>query len=486
MNEQTGVRVRFAPSPTGTMHLGNIRIALMNYLFALKHNGSFIIRIEDTDTQRNFDPHGAIILQHLAWLGLKHQEGPDIGGPYGPYAQSERTAYYDKIRTLFIEKNALYRCFCTEAELEKKRLRQEALKQPPRYDRTCVNLDHTTVTRNIAESIPYIWRVKLNLNDSVSITDMAHGTIEFHMRNFADFPISRQDGTYTFLFANFVDDMLMKITHVMRGEDHLSNTARQAILFALCDQKPPIYWHMPIICTIEGKKLSKRKLDTSLDVLRDTGYLPEAIANYLALIGSTLKSDQSEIMSLEELAHTINMDHPPVTGQIKYDTEKLRWINHKWIARYTAPELARACHPFLLEAYPEIKHMSNAHIGEILQHVQTDLITLKDSVAALHFYFIAPTLTTTHLYTCVPETTCNALGVIIQEKIGNLHTPDIFMREVSTAAKAQQIGTKELFHFLRLILMGSTSGPSVNALLLMLGNDKSLSRILYGLNLLKI
>ena len=238
------VRVRFAPSPTGMMHLGNVRAALINFLFASQKKGAFILRIEDTDAQRMFDPKAQKIIDDLLWLGITYNEGPHVGGPYAPYYQSARTDLYPQQRAIFEEKKLIYRCFCTEQELEKKRLRQQVLKLPPRYDRTCLALSQTEIDHLLAQNSPYIWRFKCDHNLSLTITDFAYGTITFDMSNFSDFAVTRQNGSFTFIFANFVDDLLMDITHIFRGADHLSNTAYQAALFHSVNAPLPTYWHL--------------------------------------------------------------------------------------------------------------------------------------------------------------------------------------------------------------------------------------------------
>src|SRR3972149_8803029 len=214
------VRVRFAPSPTGLMHLGNIRSALLNFLFARQKNGIFILRIEDTDSQRNFDPGGKQIFSDLKWLNIDYDEGPEKDGSYGPYFQSQRTNIYQEKLEELHKKNYVYRCFCTVEELEKKRKRQIALKQPPRYDRTCLALSEKEINENIGSKKSYIWRMKINQSENISVDDMARGIIKFDLQNFSDFALTRTDGSFTFIFANCIDDILMRITHVFRGEDH--------------------------------------------------------------------------------------------------------------------------------------------------------------------------------------------------------------------------------------------------------------------------
>lgn len=297
------IRVRFAPSPTGFMHLGNVRAALLNFIFARQKVGTFVVRIEDTDQQRNIDPEGRQIFEDLAWLHIAYDEGPSKGGPYEPYYQSQRSAIYERYLKLCQEKNLIYRCFCTPEELEKKRARQLALKQPPRYDRTCLHRPAAEIEAFLATHQPFIWRFKLDYEKSVSFYDLAHKEMHFELKHFSDVPLTRQDGSFTFMFANFVDDVEMKITHVFRGEDHLTNTAVQVYMYETFGAEPPVFWHLPIIGNAQGKKLSKRDFGFSLTDLKNAGYLPEALANYLAIVGHSV---EHELMDMKQLIDTFN------------------------------------------------------------------------------------------------------------------------------------------------------------------------------------
>ena len=361
---KTAVRVRFAPAPTGMMHLGNIRAALMNYLFAKQTHGTFILRIEDTDQKRNYDPDAKQIMQDLQWLGLEYQEGPGKGGHYGPYFQSKRAHLYQEHLAYLEKKGSIYRCFCSADELERKRERQQALHQPPRYDRTCLNISVHEIEQKLQHNEPFVWRVYVNHDHHANIYDLARHEIDFDLKNFSDFPITRQDGSFTFIFANFVDDLTMKITHIFRGEDHLTNTASQAVLYALFDTQLPIFWHMPILCNIDGKKLSKRDFGFSLRDLKDDGFLPEAICNYLAIIGGSF---HEEIMSLETLAAVVDLNHPHASGHIKYDFEKLKWVNHQWIGRYPILQLAEAVRPYVNDAFAASKSVDTAHLAALIE-----------------------------------------------------------------------------------------------------------------------
>jgi len=476
------VRVRFAPSPTGMMHLGNVRAALINFLFAKQKNGTFILRIEDTDAQRIFDPQAQKIMEDLDWLGLSYDEGPRIGGPYAPYYQSERTHLYQKQLDSFREKNVIYRCFCTEEELEKKRLRQQALKLPPRYDRTCMLLSQTEIDRLLSEKIPFIWRFKCDHGLSLTIHDLAHGKITFEMSNFSDFAITRQDGSFTFIFANFVDDLLMNITHVFRGEDHLSNTANQAAMFHALNLPLPTYWHLPILCNLEGKKLSKRDFGFSLRDLKDAGFLPEAVANYVSIIGASFKD---EILSLDALAQVFNFNEINASGRITYDIEKLKWINKQWIMRYEPDKLTTQCRPYLETAYEKTKNVDQSPLTQLLQIIKSELTTTQDAVAALEFYFIKPEVTSADIEACIPRNVYESLKQIITDHKNMLLTQQAeFAPHIKLAAKNNNVPLKELFWFLRLAMMGKINGPGIGELVEMLGGKEALARIEKVLNLL--
>lgn len=465
-------RVRFAPSPTGLMHLGNIRTAFMNFLYAKQKKGTLVLRIEDTDQARNFDPQATHIIQDLHWLGITFDEGPEKGGPYAPYFQSMRADLYQKALDELIEKKMVYRCFCSADELEKRRARQIALKKPPRYDRACLELSQEDIQKKLDAKVPYIWRFKLDQDKKMTIKDLAHGEITFDLKNFSDFPLTRGDNTATFMFANFVDDMLMKMTMVIRGEDHLTNTAGQATLYAAFNAPLPTFWHLPILCNIEGKKLSKRDFGFSLGDLRDAGFLPEALLNYLGIIGGG--SFKDEIMTVDELAQAIDFDRLHATGGVKYDVEKLKWMNNKWINRLSSDELTQRCLPFLKEAYPKIASIAPEKLSSMLQALKTDLQTTKDSVSALRFYFEQPEIS--------PETLAlfaskDQLSAIVSQLLAHTKDAQLCVQRAKELAKEHGIGIKDIFSFIRLGLMGATQGPSIIDLMDILGSEESKKRL---------
>lgn len=475
MSSSKPVRVRFAPSPTGMMHLGNVRAALMNYLFAKQKKGTFILRIEDTDTERNYDPQGVKIIDDLLWLGLDYQEGPIKGGHYEPYFQSKRNDIYKEKLTVLEHRNLVYRCFCTVEELEKKRQRQLALKLPPRYDRSCLKFSSQEIEQKLAAKVPFIWRFKLNQDETITIHDLARGAMTFDFQHFSDFALTRNDGSFTFMFANFVDDMVMVISHVIRGEDHLTNTAGQAALYKAFGIDLPIFWHLPIIGNAQGQKLSKRDFGFSLNDLRQAGYLPEAICNYLAIIGGG--TFEKEVMNLSQLADAIDFDHMKPTGQIRYDVEKLRWLNHKWITTLQDNDLVYRCMQFLAPVYPQVTQLSAEKIQQLITTVKNDLNILSDIHSVLAFYFEKPVVDEQTLAQTLSVTEMNKIVAIIQQHTASIDNPKEFVEKLKSDAKQQNIANKHLFAFIRLVLTGSTHGLALHDIISILGTTETMQRL---------
>jgi glutamyl-tRNA synthetase len=335
----SSVRVRIAPSPTGFAHLGTASTALYNVLFARKEGGTFVLRVDDTDVERNRPEYEQVIYEGLHWLGLDWDEGPDKGGPDGPYRQSERLDLYkEHAATLLVESKA-YRCFCTPEELDAERKQAQAEKRPYKYSRRCLNNPPAGRTE-------FTVRFKVP-GGEVKFTDMIRGEMSFDSGLIGDFIIVKSDGFPTYNFASPVDDALMKITHVIRGEEHLSNTPYQLMLVdALAYQRPRAYAHMPLILAKDGSKMSKRKHpELNLMLYREQGYLPEALLNYLALVGWNPGTSQ-EIFSFDELVQLFSFDRVQ-HGGARFDWEKLNWINGEYIRALDDDELARRLRPFL-------------------------------------------------------------------------------------------------------------------------------------------
>lgn len=468
------IRVRFAPSPTGFMHLGNIRAALMNYLFAKKFNGSFILRIEDTDQKRNVENSLQTILSDLAWLKLDFQEGPGKEKGCAPYFQSQRTTIYQEVLQELTLHQKAYRCFCTAETLDEKRQQQIQQGKPPRYDKTCLLLSQEKVKQKIAFGKPFVWRLKLNELQTLSIHDLGKGVINFEMKNYSDFVLARQDGSVTFTFANFVDDWKMNISHVIRGQDHLSNTAYQAALFDAIAVKPPTYWHLPIICNNNGEKMSKRDFGFALKDLQQEGYLPEAILNYLGTLGISLPE---EVLSIENLCKVYPFDKAPSGGNISHNQEKLSWFNQEWISSLSSKELFAKVYPLITEHYPQAIQFPENTIMKLLEILKPEAKTISQMVPLAKFFFIAPKVSLLKLYEDVAQERCEIVLAILASQEPN-QTPQEWLQAIKKEAKDKQIKIKELFQTLRYILTGSTHGLGIKELLEVLALEEVLKRIM--------
>jgi glutamyl-tRNA synthetase len=337
------VRTRYAPSPTGTLHVGGARTALFCYLFARRHGGAFILRIEDTDRSRLVPGAEAAILEDLRALGIVWQEGPDVGGPYGPYRQSERAARYRAALQALEASGAVYRCYCTPEELDAVRAAQRAAGQPPRYPGTCRSL--TPRDYAARAGLPYVLRLRVPDDGQTVVHDLIRGDVVFEHAVLDDFVVQKSDGTPVYNFAVVVDDHDMAISHVIRGEEHLSNTPKQLLLYAALGWTPPQFAHVPMILAPDRSKLSKRHGATAVKEYRDLGILPEALVNYLALLGWS-PPDGVEIFDLDRACAVFDLDRVQRTAAV-YDVKKLLWMNGQYLRRLPLARVAEAVRPFL-------------------------------------------------------------------------------------------------------------------------------------------
>ena len=332
MSQNKQVRVRFAPSPTGKLHIGGARTAIYNWAFARANGGTFILRIDDTDPERSTDENTQIILRAMRWLGLDWDEGPDKGGDFGPYAQTERLEIYRKAAHTLLKEGKAYPCFCTPEKLAADKKAAEERHDPFQgYQRTCRNIDPAEAQARIEAGEPYTIRIKVPLDrGDVIVHDAVHGDVTFNARELDDFIIFRSDGTPTYNFATVVDDALMGITHIIRGDDHLSNTPRQIMVYEALGAPVPEFAHISMILGPDGKKLSKRHGATSVEEYRDAGYLSDAFVNYLALLGWSLDGETT-IVPRDVLASQFSLDHVS-KNPAKSDPERLNWINATYLS----------------------------------------------------------------------------------------------------------------------------------------------------------
>jgi nondiscriminating glutamyl-tRNA synthetase len=391
------IRVRIAPSPTGPLHLGTARTALFNYLFAKNRGGKFILRIEDTDLLRSDERYTKEIIENLRWLGIEWDEGPDIGGPYGPYRQSERKEMYKKYLTQLLRENKAYYCFCTEEELEKER--EEMIKKgvPPVYSGHCANLNERQIKAFYDEGRKPIIRFRMPAK-TIVFDDLIRGVLEFDTKLIGDIAIAKDIETPLYNFAVVIDDFTMKISHVIRGEDHISNTPKQLALIEALNFPKPQYAHLPLILGPDKTKLSKRHGATSIREYREEGYLPEALLNFIALLGWNPKTSQ-EIFTKEELIKNFSLKGVSKSGAI-FNIEKLNWFNGFYIRKKDLSNLTNLCIPYLKNAglIEEIKEkrwiiketkrkLSFDDLKKIVQLEQERLVKLTDITHLTDFFF---------------------------------------------------------------------------------------------------
>ncbi len=374
------IRLRFAPSPTGFLHIGNLRSALFGYLIAKHLGGKFILRIEDTDQKREVDGAVEKLLDILAWTGISFDEGPHIGGPFAPYTQTERLGIYQKYIQELLDKGLAYHCFCSAERLETMRNEQAAQKLAPRYDRHCRDLSAAEVEQRIAAGEKYVIRQKMPLTGEVVVYDELRGEIKFQASDLEDHVLIKSDGVPTYHFANIVDDHLMEITHVTRGDEWLPSYPKNILLYQAFGWTPPKYIHLPLILNKTGGKLSKRQGDVFVEDYRLKGYLPEAIVNFCVLLGWHSKDDK-EIYSLEELLTAFDIKGLGSSPAV-FDLEKLDFFNGYYIRQKSLTDLAALCRPYLAEI-----NINEADLEKVIGLAQDRMKKLSDVVELTSFIF---------------------------------------------------------------------------------------------------
>ena len=461
------IRVRFAPSPTGHLHVGNARTAIFNYLFAKSTGGTFILRIEDTDVVRSTIESEQLIYEDLNWLGVTWDEGPVKGGSFGPYRQSERLEIYKKYVSLLLSEKKAYPCFCTKEELEEEKNKAIAEGRPQIYSGKCRNLGEHEVAKNIDAGKPYAIRFAVD-RDYVMVEDIIHGNITFPTNAFGDFIIVRPDGMPIYNFVVVVDDALMKISHVIRGDDHLSNTPKQVLLFEALNITPPYFAHIPMILGPDRSKLSKRHGVTSIASFREIGYLPEALFNYLSLLGWSPDGGK-EFMKRDEIISSFSLKNVSKSAAI-FDFEKLKWLNGLYIRELTDNVLTEMVKPFLIRDNVLDEESINS-LGErfvnIVASVKDNLVVLSDITQYAKVYFSK----------CEPEEEAlefirlENTKIVLEEILALLHSyNDQYLNEclyedmVNKLKSAAKVKGKRLFMTMRVGITGKLEGPELKSL----------------------
>lgn len=478
---QPHVRVRFAPSPTGSLHIGSARTALFNWLFARRHGGAFVLRIEDTDVRRSCAEHERAIITDLQWLGLHWDEGPDVGGAFAPYRQSERAARHTAVAEHLIATGKAYRCFCPPERLEELRTMQRASGLTPRYDRRCAAIPAEEAAARTAAGEPAAVRLRVPDHTDLAIEDLLRGEVVFPAGAVGDFIILRSSGGASYNFAAAVDDLDMAITHVIRGDDHLSNTARQQLVFTALGARPPRYAHHSMVLGSDGGKLSKRHGATAVGDYRDAGYLPAAVVNYLALLSWSHGGE--EVFTVAALEQEFVLEELSTSPAV-FDQGKLDWLGHQHVMlldEETHLELMRAWLPATTAA-PAVAALAAALKPSISSYGQVPELAAP--------VLDAPTLSS--LGELLASRRCE--GVPLEEFLELraagpvwLQPPDArrLLGTYRQLAANRGLGARKALPPLRLLLTGHEHGPELHYVLAAIDRDEALRRVRCGLALLR-
>lgn len=488
------VRTRFAPSPTGRLHLGNVRIAVFNWLFTRHHGGAFVVRIEDTDTARNVPGAESDLLDDLRWLGLTWDEGPDVGGPHGPYRQSEREAAYQSVVARLVEAGAAYPCFC-DGSWALDEAPEEASPGPPvrpggagsavtagegglperRYPGRCRALAPSEARARIAAGEDHVIRFRTPRAGEVEIVDQVRGAISFPASDIDDFILRRGDGRVTYNLAVVADDVDMEISHVIRGAGHISNTPKQALLFDALAAARPAFIHLPNVLAPDGGKLSKRHGAAGVAELRDQGWIPEAVVNYLSLLGWS-HPEEKEILGVDELVESVDVDRLGA-AEVAYDPEKMRWVGAQHMARLSLEDLVEGARPFIdRDRFP----LEDERLPAALEAIRTRLATFGE--VNEHLVFLYPGDDedwARHRSQVVADPQARQ---VVAEARGTLEGVDPWTRDGARAAiKAvgKKLGVRgpALFHPLRKVLTAAESGPDLGGIVEAIGREETLRRL---------
>ncbi|MBX3008289.1 MAG: glutamate--tRNA ligase [Melioribacteraceae bacterium] len=476
MSEQ--IRVRFAPSPTGYLHVGGLRTALYNYLFAKKNNGKFILRIEDTDRNRYVEGAVENLLEALKWSGLIYDEGPDIGGDVGPYIQSQRLDIYQKYANELIENGNAYYCFCTPERLQALREEQEKQKLPQlKYDKHCLKLTKAEIESNIAAKIPYTIRLNVVGNKHIVFDDIIRNRVEFDSSNIDDQVLIKSDGYPTYHLANIVDDYLMGITHVIRGEEWLSSTPKHVLLYDALGWRRPIFAHLPLLLNPDKSKLSKRQGDVAVEDYRDKGYLRDALINFVALLGWNA-GDDKEFYKIDELIEAFSLERVNKSGAV-FDLQKLNWLNAEHLRKLEDSEILTLLRKEILNSKFSTLSLTDDYLLLIISAMKERVAFIKEFITTCPYFYETPSEYEQKSFekNWTPQTP-DQLNIFIEEvQKFEIPTKTDYETALSLTAEKLNIGKGKLIHPLRLAVSGQSTGPGMFDLLFILGKEEIINRI---------
>jgi nondiscriminating glutamyl-tRNA synthetase len=478
----SAVRVRFAPAPTGLLHIGNARTALFNFLFAKRHQGTFVLRIEDTDVERSTDTSIDRIMEDLTWLGISWDEGPDKDGPDGPYRQTQRLSTYHEFADRLFHERKSYKCFCSEERLEKLRKEQLSKGTMPRYDGRCRSLSAEDIAKMESSGLHPVLRFHVG-RGAITFEDLIHGKMNFDSAGIGDFIIIRSDGMAAYNFACVMDDHLMHITHVIRGEDHLSNTPRQILLYQALGWQPPLFAHHPLILGPDRSPLSKRHGATAVSQYREEGFLAEALQNYLVLLGWTPPSGQ-ETLPLEKIIEEFSIRDISRSAPI-YNRKKLEWLNSFYIREKEEGQLSEILISYLEKSGIRIDQIDRPWLNQVFGALKENLVVLSQVEEYLGIFFDEKLFFEEGAKAILQdprnrETVRSVLSLLedSSEFTSDGRTSMLSQLEKQTGRKG-----KDLYAPLRAAVTGKTKGPELVKTLPLLGKERIIKRLKMALEI---
>jgi glutamyl-tRNA synthetase len=470
-------RVRFAPSPTGYLHVGGLRTALYNYLFARNQNGNFILRIEDTDQSRYVEGAVENLLSTLKWSGLDYDEGPDKPGEYGPYFQSQRLDIYRKYILELIANKKAYYCFCSPERIKELREKQAKAGLQQKYDKLCLHLTESEIKEKLESGFPNVVRLNVPKNQKVIVQDFIRGTIEFDSEIIDDQVLIKSDGFPTYHLANVVDDHLMKITHVIRGEEWLSSTPKHVLLYDYFNWEKPVFAHLPLLLNPDKTKLSKRQGDVAVEDYRIKGYLNEALLNFVALLGWNPGNEQ-EFFYLNELIKIFSLDKVNKAGAV-FNVEKLNWLNYEHLRKKPGTEVLPVLRDELKKAGYDQEKFTDEYLMKIIEAMKERVSFVKEYITKSPYFFEEPKNYDPDVIKKRWKTDTSTQLSKLTESLEKLEsaTKEDFENSLRKTAEELNIGAGKLIHTVRLAVSGMGTGPDLFDLLNILGKVTVIKRI---------
>ncbi len=480
------IRVRFAPSPTGYLHVGGLRTALYNFLFARKNNGKFILRIEDTDRNRYVEGAVDNLIKTLKWAGLEYDEGPDVGGEFGPYLQSQRLDIYKKHAEELIAKDYAYYCFCSPERLKGLREEQEKQKLPQaKYDKHCLALSKDEIEKNLKSNLPFVIRLNVKPSQRIIFDDIIRGNVEFDSNNVDDQVLMKSDGYPTYHLANVVDDHLMQISHVIRGEEWLSSTPKHVLLYNAFGWERPKFAHLPLLLNPDKSKLSKRQGDVAVEDYRDKGYLKEALINFVALLGWNA-GDDKEFYYLDELVNAFSLERVNKSGAV-FDVVKLNSLNAEHLRKLPEEILLQHLKKEILNSPFSILNLSDNYLLKIINAMKERVSFVKEFIIECQYFYTAPIEYEQKSVekNWKPETPYQMKKLADAFSALENPTKEDYELTLIKIAEELNVGKGKLIHPLRLAVSGQSTGPGVFDILFILGKDEVVSRLYSAISVLK-